>query len=173
VLVALTGTPGTGKSSVAAVLDGRGYYVLHVDRLAAERGLYVGRDPVRGSMEVDVDALRREIRVSAKTGFLVSHYAHLLDVNLAVVLRCHPRTLAERLRGRGWPDAKVRENVEAEAIDVITQEAAARLARVYEVDTTSASPETTANAVLDILRGRTDGREPGSIDWTGEVLSWF
>ncbi len=173
VLVALTGTPGTGKSSVAAVLGSRGYYVLPLDRLAEERKLIAGFDAARGTREVDVDALDREVRVPAKLGFLVSHYAHLLTVDMAVVLRCHPRTLGERLRARGWPDAKVRENVEAEAIDTITQEAAARLKEVYEVDTTSATPEASAGAVLGILRGKTEGHEPGHVDWTDEVLSWY
>ena len=173
VLVALTGTPGTGKSAVAAVLERRGYSVLILDRFAEERGLITGFDEARGTREVDVDALDREIRVSAKLGFLVGHYAHLLSVDLAVVLRCHPRTLEARLRARGWPAPKVRENVEAEAIDAITQEAVSRLPSVYEVDTTSATPDATADAVLGILQGRTEGREPGRLDWSDEVLSWY
>ncbi len=74
-------------------------------------------DDARGTKEVDVDALDREVRAPAKLGFLVGHYAHLLTADLAVVLRCHPKVLADRLRARGWADAKVRENVEAEAID--------------------------------------------------------
>ena len=172
-LVALTGTPGTGKSSVAAVLERRGHYVLHLDRFAEEHKLIEGFDEARGTREVDVDALDREVRVPAELGFLVGHYAHLLSVDLAVVLRCHPRTLEERLRSRGWPEPKVHENVEAEAIDAITQEAVARLSAVYEVDTTSATAEDSATAVLGILQGKTEGREPGHVDWSDEVLSWY
>jgi broad-specificity NMP kinase len=62
--------------------------------------------------------------------------------------------------------------VEAEAIDVIMQEAAGRLPLVFEVDTTQATPTETAEAILEILQGKTKGREPGSVDWTSEVLSW-
>ncbi len=173
VLIALTGTPGTGKSSVAVVLEARGYYVLSLDRFAEERKLIAGFDAARGTKEVDVEALDREVRVPAKLGFLVGHYSHRLSVDMAVVLRCHPRALRERLKARGWPDAKVRENVEAEAIDAITQEAAARLTQVYEVDTTSATPEASAGEILGILLGRTEGHEPGRVDWTDEVLSWY
>jgi len=173
VLVALTGTPGTGKSSVAEILGQRGYYVVSLDRLAKERNLITGVDEARGALEVDVDRLDREIHVPAKVGFLVSHYAHRMSANLAIVLRCHPRTLAKRLRSRGWPEAKVRENVEAEAIDVITQEAAARLPFVYEVDTTDVRPEETADTVLKILQGQFAGHEAGSVDWSDEVLSWY
>jgi len=173
VRVALTGTPGTGKSSVAAELERRGYFVLPLDRFAEERKLISGFDAKRETKEVDVDALDREIRVPTKLGFLVAHYAHRLSVNLAIVLRCHPRVLADRLRARGWAEAKVRENVEAEAIDAITQEAVARLPFVYEIDTTSTTPEAVAGVILEILQGKVAGREPGHLDWSDEVLSWY
>lgn len=171
--IALTGTPGTGKTSVAAELERRGYFVLPLDRFAEEHKFVTGYDEARETKEVDVEALDREIRVPAKLGFLVSHYAHLLSVNLAIVLRCQPRVLADRLRARGWKDPKVRENVEAEAIDAITQEAVARLPFVYEIDTTSATPEAVADVALEILQGKVAGREPGHLDWSDEVLSWY
>ena len=172
-LVALTGTPGTGKNSVAEVLSRKGYYIVHLDQFAEERGLIVGFDEGRGTREVDIEALDRELHVPAKLGILVGHYAHFLSVSVAIVLRCRPRVLTERLRARGWADAKVRENVEAEAIDVITQEAVEGGAPVFEVDTTSATPSQTADTVLDLLQGKTEGHEAGSVDWTDEVLSWY
>lgn len=172
-LVAVTGTPGTGKTSACDVLARRGYAVVDLDEAARKGGFIVGRDEARQSDEVDVEALRENLRVPAKIAFLRSHYSHRMDVNLAVVLRCRPSVLRLRLEARGWPPAKVRENVEAEAIDVITQEAAEVLPLVYEVDTTSSTSEQTAEAILGILQGRTEGREPGSVDWSEEVLSWY
>ena len=172
-LVAVTGTPGTGKSSACDVLARRGYAVVDLDDAAREGGYVVGRDEARQSDEVDVDALRENLRVPAKIAFLRSHYSHLMDVNLAVVLRCRPSVLRKRLEARGWPAAKIRENVEAEAIDVITQEAVERLPLVYEVDTTTLSAEETADAILGILQGGTRGHEPGAVDWSEEVLSWY
>ena len=173
VLIALTGTPGTGKKSVGAVLTQKGYAVLDLDDIARREGCIVGRDDARGSDELDIDLLRAKLHVPAKLEFLEGHYSHLMPVNIAVVLRCHPKTLGDRLRARGWPEAKVRENVEAEAIDVITQEAVARLTFVYEIDTTSASAAASAQTVLELLQGRTAGHEPGRIDWGTEVLSWY
>lgn len=172
-LVAVTGTPGTGKTSACDILARRGYAVVDLDDVARQGGFIVGRDEVRGSDEVDVDALRENLRVPAKIAFLRSHYAHRMAVDLVVVLRCAPSVLRTRLEARGWPPAKVKENVEAEAIDVITQEAVERLPLVYEVDTTSRNAEQTADAILGILQGRTKGHEPGSVDWSEEVLSWY
>ncbi|HYM40698.1 MAG TPA: adenylate kinase family protein [Thermoplasmata archaeon] len=172
-LVAVTGTPGTGKTSACDVLARRGYAVVDLDDLARKGGYVVGRDEARQTDEVDVDALREHLRIPSKVAFLRSHYSHRMDVDLAIVLRCRPSVLGKRLEARGWPPEKVRENVEAEAIDVITQEAAERLPRVYEVDTTTLNSDQTADAVLGILQGRTKGRELGSVDWSEEVLSWY
>jgi len=172
-LVAVTGTPGTGKTTACDILAHRGYLVVDLDDAARQSGFIVGRDEARGSDEVDVDALKDGFRVPAKIAFLRSHYAHRMAVDLAVVLRCAPSTLRKRLEARGWPPAKVKENVEAEAIDVITQEAVELLALVYEIDTTSRTPAETADEILAILRGKTEGREPGHVDWSDEVLSWY
>lgn len=172
-LIALTGTPGTGKTSVGEVLKARGYAVLDLDRMAREYGLIRGRDEARQADEVDVDALRERIRVPAKLAFLKSHYSHLMDVNVAIVLRCRPSVLRDRLRARQWSDEKILENVEAEAIDVITQEATQRIPFVYEVDTTARLPTETAGEVLAILQGKTEGHEPGKVDWSSEVVRWY
>lgn len=173
VLVAITGTPGTGKTSACDVLEGRGYVVVDLDEIARREGCIVGRDDLRGSEEVDVDRLRERLRIPSKLSFLKGHYSHLLDVNVAIVLRCSPGVLRRRLEARGWPAAKVRENVEAEAIDLITQEAVERAPLVYEVDTSHAAPRETAATILEILQGRVEGHGPGSVDWSHEVLSWF
>jgi adenylate kinase len=173
VLVALTGTPGTGKTSVGRLLEARGYAVLDLDKIAKDEGLITGRDEARETDEVDVAAMQERIRIPAKVAFLRSHYSHLMSVNVAIVLRCRPSVLRERLRARGWSEEKIRENVEAEAIDVITQEATQRIPFVYEVDTTDRPAAQTAEEVLAILQGKAKGHEPGTVDWTSEVLSWY
>ena len=171
-IVALTGTPGTGKLSVGHVLVARGYAVVDLNALGRECGAIVGRDAADGTGEVDLEILRSALHGPAKMVFLRGHYAHLLDVNLAIVLRCRPSVLRARLEARGWPPAKVRENIEAEALDVITQEAVARIPWVSEVDTTALYPQEAAAQVLAILQGKTEGHEPGRIDWGEEVLTW-
>jgi len=173
VIVALTGTPGTGKSSLAALLTKRGYHTVDLSAYAREHGFIVGRDDARGSDEVDVEALGRSLQGQAKMTFLHAHFAHLLPANAVIVLRCRPSILRKRLEARGWSSAKVRENVEAEAIDLITQEAVKRSRRVYEVDTSETTAEQAEREILGILQGDTAGHEPGKIDWSAEVMSWY
>lgn len=169
--VAITGTPGTGKSSVGAVLSSRGYHVVDLDVEAEKLGLI--ETDASGDRLVDIDALARALRAPTKIAFFMAYYAHRMPVNTTIVLRCHPRTLRERLEARGWPAEKVRENVEAEAIDVVLQEAVEEGPPVFEVDMTRLTSAEGADAVLGILQGRTGGHEPGAIDWSEEVLSWY
>ena len=68
--------------------------------------------------------------------------AHLLHLDMAVILRTHPQELERRLSGFDYPEEKIRENVEAEALAVITTEALGRFDRIYEVNTTEISGET-------------------------------
>lgn len=168
--VALTGTPGTGKSSAASELERRGYHVVDLDAAAKELGL-TERDE-DGATVVDVDALAAKIHVPTKVAVLRGHYAHRIPSNVIVVLRCHPRELWKRLEARRWPLEKIRENVEAEAIDVVLQEAVAAGPPVYEIDTTAKSADLTAREVLEILQGKVAGHEPGRLDWSEEV-TWI
>ena len=166
-LIALTGTPGTGKSSVGDALARRGYHVVDLDAAAAELELVETEEG--GDRIVDVEALAHRLHVLTKVALLRGHYAHRIPVNVIVVLRCHPRELWHRLESRGWPLDKIRENVEAEAIDIILQEAVGQGPPVYEVDTTAKSAEAAANEVLDVLGGKVEGHEPGRLDWSEEV----
>ena len=100
-LIAISGTPGTGKASTCAALAARGYAVVDLDEVARSEGLIVGRDESRGSDEVDVEGLRKSLDVRAKIAFLEGHYSHRMDVDIAVVLRCRPSILRGRLEARG------------------------------------------------------------------------
>lgn len=96
--VAVTGTPGTGKTTVTELVD-TDLDVLHLNDLVREAGLHDGRDDERGSLVADLAAI--EAHLSDRDGVLIeSHLAHHLPVDRVVVLRCHPRVLRERLLAR-------------------------------------------------------------------------
>jgi adenylate kinase len=166
-LVALSGVPGTGKSVTALDLRGRGWSVMEVKELAEAEGL------VRGD-EVDIKALSQRLPSSeGVTSILVGHFSHLLPVDLAIVLRCHPEVLRKRLKAQGWPPGKVQDNVEAEAVDFVTIEAVESGRDVCEVDTTRQNIPQVADAVEGILKGRRADFPPGKVDWSEVILSWY
>jgi adenylate kinase len=164
--VALTGTPGTGKTSAAAALD---LPVVALNDVVEREGLWTDRDDDRDSLVADVDALGDWLATESPDGDHVveSHLAHLFPADRVVVLRCRPDRLRERLTGRGVSGAKAAENAESEALDVVLGEAVERHGRdrVYEVDTTDLTPAETARAVAAVRAGE---REPsaGTVDFT-------
>ena len=162
--VAVTGTPGTGKTTAVDRAD-TDLEVVHLNDLVREEGLATGEDPERGSLVADLDAVRE--RLDGRDDLLVeSHLAHHLDADRVVVLRCHPRQLRDRLLDRGEDNATAAENAEAEALDVILSEAvdAHGLDSVYEVDTTDRDPAAVADAIEAVVAGT---REPsaGEVDF--------
>lgn len=162
--VALTGTPGTGKTTVADLVE-TDLAVVHLNDVIREEDLSTGRDAERDSLVADLDALRERFADREDVVF-ESHLAHHLPVDRVVVLRCHPDELTERLQGRGWTGEKVAENVESERLDLLLSEAVAEhgLDRVYELDTTGRPPEAVAQDVAAVLAGE---REPsaGEVDF--------
>lgn len=154
--VAVTGTPGTGKTTATGQLSSE-LEVLHLNDAIEAEGLTDGTDEARGSWVADLDAVADWL--DGRDDVVVeSHLAHLVDADRVVVLRCRPDVLVERLRDRGEPDAKAAENAEAEALDLILAEAVERHgeAAVYEIDATERSPDAVAAEIDAVVEGRRD-----------------
>jgi adenylate kinase len=174
VKLSLTGTPGTGKSTVAKILASKGLKVIELGDLAKDKGLLEKLDRKRGTYEVDVKRLDKAVGEldSEPTTILVGHLSHLVSTDIVVVLRCRPSVLASRLKARGYPDRKVAENAGAEALDVILVESVETGREVFEVDTTGITSEEAAEAVMSILAGEKEKYAIGNIDWSEEALDW-
>lgn len=173
-LVAITGTPGTGKTSVAAELRSRGLEVVDLGEHIRVHGLLGEYDEGRETYEVDLDLLNSSLEEYRGRGgdvFMEGHLSHYMDCGTIVVLRCEPEVLAGRLRARGYGEAKVRENVQSEILDVILCEAVETDIPVFEIDCTSLSVEECADGVLAAAEGK--GILPGGTDWSSEMDRWF
>jgi adenylate kinase len=165
--VALTGTPGVGKSSVARRLA-PGLRSVEVSHLARREGAATGRGR---SLVVDLRRLRAALsRPGALDGLdlVVGHLAHLLPLPRAIVLRCHPLELRERLqRGRRGSRADRQANFVAEATDAVLVEALSLGREVVEVDTTGRTVSDVARRVRASLRARA-GRGAAAVDWLAD-----
>lgn len=170
-MIAITGTPGTGKTTVADALRSKGYDVLDLNSFIRDNGLLGEFDAQRGTYDVDVVALRAELAHLGPRTLVEGHLSHFLDCDSIIVLRCAPSVLYGRLKGRGYGEDKVLENVQAEALDVILCESVDSGRPVYEMDCTS-DIDTIISGVEDILAGNTEGRGPGSVDWSEEMVRW-
>lgn len=172
-IVGITGTPGTGKTSASALIGG----VLDLNELIKNEGLYHGIDEARDSLIANMDAVYDRVYGIARGGggagrgnlVIEGHLSHHVS-DSAIVLRLAPDELEKRLMARGYSRAKISENALSEAVDVILVEAVDWCDRVYEIDTTGKTVEEVADAILEILdaigRGiEIVGYEPGSVDW--------
>jgi adenylate kinase len=159
VRVAVTGTPGTGKTTATDRLD-TDLDVIHLNEVIREADLTTGVDADRDTLIADMDAVADWL--DGRDDVVVeSHLAHELDVDRVVVLRCHPTEIERRLRDRGESAASAAENAESEALDVILSEAVARhgIDSVYEIETTDRSPADVAAAIDAVIAGN---REPSA-----------
>ncbi|MCK9322929.1 MAG: adenylate kinase family protein [Candidatus Methanomethylophilaceae archaeon] len=175
-VIALTGTPGTGKTSASEELKRRGYVVVDINKHLRDHDLLGEKDEKRDTFNVDIDSLNISLegyRQKDETVFLDSHLSHCVDSHTIIVFRCHPDVLAKRLEARGYNEGKVKENVQAEILDVILCEAMESDIPVYEVDCSSGSVLDAVDSVVDIINGKVDGYLPGKTNWTDEVEKWF
>ena len=165
--ILISGTPGTGKTSVSELLAKRlGYKLVGINDFAEEHGLVEGVDKVRGSGIID--EVRLEAEVGKLSGDIVveGHLAHLCKGDVSVILRTRPDVLEERLSLRKWSKEKIRENVEAEILDVILQEAVDVNDNVVEVDTTEVGPVDVCSILSDMIKKkRYDDFRPGKVSW--------
>ncbi len=164
--IALTGTPGTGKTAVAGLLP---YPCIDINSLV-RAGMNFGKDPQRGCLDADMDALADHLAKldCDETVILEGHFSHHF-ADWSIVLRLSSSALRERLEARGYSAPKIQENLEAEVLDVILVEAVELCSRVDEIDTTGKSLSEVAELVVKIIQGRLK-LAPGQVDWFDEFF---
>ena len=174
-MIAITGTPGTGKTRLAEELRARGYEVLDINEQVRNNGLLEEKDEGRDTYCVDTDAL--DLLLEGHRGkelvLIEGHISHCVECDMIIVIRCSPDILAKRLKERGYSQNKVTENVQAEILDVILCEASEADVPVWELNSSSYAATALADMAEDIIKGNTDKYRPGNVDWTEEIEKWF
>lgn len=155
--VAITGTPGTGKTSVSKHLDRE---IISVKDFAESRGL---GEPGK-EFKVDVKAVKKHLPEEC---WIEGHLSHKMDPDYCIVLRTRPDTLKERLEARDYRREKIEENLEAEKMDLILSEASTACESVYEIDTTNRDAKEVAEEVEEAFSE--NKTRMGVVDWTGFI----
>ena len=167
--IALTGTPGTGKTSLSRLLD---LNTLSINDYYPK--ISNGKD-VEGNWLVDIDKMNKEINVSNFSNTIFEgHTSHFLDgLDAVIVLRCHPDILKKRLVSRTYKEEKLRENMEAEALNIISQEAVNEYGEkmVFELDTTSSNLNESKTLLENIINGNIKLNK--RIDYSETIMEWY
>ena len=168
--LALTGTPGTGKSTVARNLSERGYTVVSVESLAREHECLGEVDPVDGARSIDLDMLHDSLASGWSSPpehslIIDGHLSHHLPSDAVVVLRCSPDILEARLVSRVYSAEKTQANCEWELLGGAWNERERGSAWI-EFDTTNSD---VASVVESLLHWISDGFKPAS---PGSVIDW-
>ena len=174
-VIAVSGTPGTGKSVFSKALAKKiGAELVDLKSLIESRKICTLDED--GTKAVDVPKMRKEFAADIRSfrGTIVVEglLAHLLPkryITHVIVLRTRPRVLEQRLRARKYSEKKIQENVDAEALDIILWEAveAHGVDKVHEIDTTNIEVSKAVELFLRALEGKASPR-PGKIDWLEE-----
>ncbi|MEM4072162.1 MAG: AAA family ATPase, partial [Candidatus Micrarchaeaceae archaeon] len=123
-IVAITGTPGVGKTTIAKLLqrEVKGSVLIEANDIINAQKLY-SRIDSDGAKVVKLKALQRAVAEAvtrAKGAKLIIIEGHILsDIKIrgaiAIVIREHINKIIKRLEARGYPKEKINENVIAEA----------------------------------------------------------
>ncbi len=170
-IITISGSPGTGKTSVAMELQKlTGFRAIFLKSLVKSGKISSGWDRKRKVRIVDEKTLERDVKKLLEPGMsyiIEGSLAHFIGSDICVVLRTDPNVLLKRLKKRGWSVKKIMENVMAEMLDESVIEASGK--NVAEMDTTRTGPKTTALAIKMILNNyRLQRKYRPKINWTGK-----
>lgn len=178
-LILITGSVGTGKSSVSRALQKLiSHKPVEVGKLVLEnrKALSSGFDKERDSAITDIRKTRAYLKKKGllSRGHIVeSHYSHELAdrPDWVFVLRCEPKELDRRLLKRGYPEKKRAENIVAEILDSCLLESEEKFGKgkVVEVETTGKRPSAVAQEIALFLKAGVVPKR-GEVDYMEKYL---
>ena len=116
-IIAITGTPAVGKTTVVEFFTDANFTVVSVKDLAKQYGCKGDFDESTQSIDIDIHRLAEQFEADSLGDTIVDgHLSHFLEVDAIVMLRCNPSTLQERLAKRGYSEQKITANVEWEMV---------------------------------------------------------
>ncbi|MFH1064766.1 MAG: AAA family ATPase [Candidatus Woesearchaeota archaeon] len=123
--IIVTGTPGTGKTTVAMRLAKKlGWKYVDVNKVISKERLSEGYDRKNRCRIVDEKKLGKTLVQLAKKSeenlvidSHMSHYMPAKSVDLCIVTRCNLKILKRRLKRRGYTENKIKDNLECEIFD--------------------------------------------------------
>ena len=173
-IIFISGTPCSGKTTISEALSSTlNYDLIKINDLAIENDLVLGIDDEKGYKIIDIDALDELLLEVISDNLIVEgHLSHLCHgADKMIILRCRPEILEKRLALREYSEAKIRENLEAEALGVCSAESLDIYEdKVYELDVSDLSVGEAVSAITDVINGDKE-LSFGEIDFMDWLLS--
>ena len=174
-ILVITGTPGSGKTTLAEALHRRlkNSNMISVNSLIREKKFFISREK-DGTLIADMGKLGRHLRQEARNtkGMLILEGHLLCEIGIpgatAIVIREHLNTLEKRLLKRGYQWPKIRDNLISEAIDYSGSTARMNYKKVYEI----IPGRNTVSIAEKIARGKSV-KLPEYIDMLQELVSFM
>lgn len=155
--ILITGTPGTGKSSLATELAERtGFEWLELSKRAKDWDCLEEYDEEYQSSVIDEDKLLDTLEPMMANGGKIIDY-HGADFfperwfDIVFVLRTETSTLYDRLQERGYTGKKLTDNVECEIFQTLLEEAKSSYAEEIVHPLPSNTPEDRASNLERIV----------------------
>lgn len=161
--ITVTGTPGTGKTTVADILGEKlDIDVIRLNQFLEEKD--IGDKNSSGEREINVGEMVEELENSVEEDVIIEgHLSHHFESDYCIVLRTEPESLRNRLESRDYSEQKIQDNIESERIDYILMEVVERQDNILEIDTTEIEPGKTVEMIIESIENNRTGY--GNIDW--------
>ncbi|KAI0564977.1 adenylate kinase [Gracilaria domingensis] len=154
----VTGTPGVGKTTISRELAQElGMRHIEVGAFARERNLLADHDALHEAFYMHEDAVLDELEpLMANGGIILDH--HSCDwyperwVQMVVCLRASTEALYDRLEARRYSRQKLDENMQAEIMQVVLDEAISSYPRVPVIELRNDTEEQMLTNINELKR---------------------
>jgi adenylate kinase len=173
----VTGNPGVGKHTNAKIIAERlKAEIIDINKVAIENNAII-KSTDKG-LEVDIHKLRRLLARMLETkkdlvvvGHLAPYVLKSSEVGIVAVLRRSPYELEKIFESRGYTKDKSRENMASEILGVSLYDSLKTFGKrkVIEFNTTSKTPEQTADEIVKSILHKKLSRQLIGIDWLAKI----
>lgn len=165
--IILTGTPGTGKTTISKILSRKlGIELISIKEIVEEKNLLDG-------IEVDLLELKRafEFLKDADNYIIEGHLACeiKLPADFVFVLRTDPEKLTKIYKERNYDEEKIKENLLAEMLDYCVQKSEKNYRKVLELDTTYRTIDECVNEIIFAIKNNKEILD--SVDYSDKLIA--
>ncbi|MFX1382110.1 MAG: adenylate kinase family protein [Promethearchaeota archaeon] len=165
-IVIISGTPGTGKTSVSKKITEKiNARMISLNELAISKNLIISYDQKRDTNIIDAKKIIDQVEIliqkhsqgNIEVLIIESHFSDIIPndlIDYPIVLRCHPDELMKRLKERDYKTEKLIENAQAEILgncmNFMIKKNMGK--EIIEINTTNLNVKSIAEIIIHIIQ---------------------